>query len=106
MPYFQEKNPSTLVLARGELVSLQPRDIPCSISCVAGRLWVTAAGSPEDRVLLPGECMTPAGRGRVVVEALRTATVRFQVSAAAPVSGHAALHGRPVPEACLPVPST
>ncbi len=37
-----EMNPSTLVLARGELASLRLRGRACRISCVAGRLWVTA----------------------------------------------------------------
>ncbi|HVO37730.1 MAG TPA: DUF2917 domain-containing protein [Spirochaetia bacterium] len=105
MRSFFERNPSTLVLARGELVSLQPRGRPCSISCVAGRLWVTAAGSREDCVLLPGNSMTVRKRGRIVVEALRTATVRLEIRAAARAPAPAAFSGRPVPSARLPLPS-
>jgi len=105
MRYLQEKNPSTVVLARGEIASLQPRGLPCNISCVAGRLWVTAAGSREDSVLLPGQSMTLRGPGRIVVEALRTATVRFEVRAAARVRGPTALPDRPVPGACVPLTS-
>ena len=77
-----DMNPSTLVLARGELASLRLNGKACRISCVAGRLWVTASGHPEDSVLDPGEEMTFAGRGSIVVEALRTATARFEVRAA------------------------
>ena len=77
-------NPRTLVLARGELVSLRP-GTGCRISCVAGRLWVTASGHREDSVLAPGEAATFPGRGRIVVEALRTATVRLEIRGAAHV---------------------
>jgi hypothetical protein len=78
-----EMNPSTLVLARGELTSLRLEGRACRISCVAGRLWVTASGRREDSVLAPGEELILRGRGRVVVEALRTATVRLERHAAA-----------------------
>ncbi len=74
-----ENNPSTVVLARGELASLQPRGRTCRISCVAGRLWVTKNGRREDFLLSPGEEVTFTGGGRIVVEALRTATVRLEI---------------------------
>ena len=78
-----EMNPSTFVLARGELTSMRLRGRACRIFCLAGRLWVTASGRPEDSVLAAGEQVTFAGRGRIVVEALRTATVRLETCAAA-----------------------
>jgi hypothetical protein len=81
-------NPSTLVLARGELVSFRPRGRRFRIACVTGRLWVTASGRQEDTVLAPGDVAACAGKGRVVVEALRTATVRIateQVRARSPL---------------------
>jgi len=71
-------NPSTVVLARGELVSMRLKGWTWHISCVAGRLWVTGSGRREDFVLTPGEKLTFEGRGKVVVEALRTATVRVE----------------------------
>lgn len=73
--------PSTLVLARGELASL--RGSACRISCVTGRLWVTASGRREDSVLAPGEGVTFTGRGRIMVEVPRTATVRLEIHTAA-----------------------
>lgn len=73
-----EMNPSTLVLVRGKLASLRPMGRTCRISCVTGRLWVTASGRREDSLLVPGEEVTFTGRGRIVVEALRTATVHFE----------------------------
>ncbi len=84
-----EMNPSTLVLARGELASLRLRGRSCSISCVTGRLWVTASGRREDSMLAPGEQVTFTGRGRIVVEALRTATVRLEIHTAARVKARA-----------------
>jgi hypothetical protein len=72
------KNASTMVLARGELATLPLSGRACRVSCVAGRLWVTANGRREDFVLTPGENVTSTGRGRIVVEALRTATVRLE----------------------------
>ena len=77
-----EMNPSTLVLARGELATLRLRGRACRISCVTGRLWVTASGRREDSVLAPGGAVTFTGRGRIVVEALRTATVRLEIHTA------------------------
>ncbi len=71
----------TLVLARGELVSVRLGGRACRVSCVAGRIWVTADGRREDFVMAPGEEMTFTGRGRVVVEGLRTATARLEINA-------------------------
>jgi len=73
-----EMNPSTLVLARGELATIRLRGRACRISCVAGRLWVTATGRPDDPVLAPGEMVTFSGRGKIVVQALRTTTLRVE----------------------------
>ncbi len=84
-----DMNPSTLVLARGNLVSLRLRGRACSVSCVAGRLWVTASGGREDYVLTPGEEVTLRGRGNIVIEALRTATVRLEIQTAARANARA-----------------
>ncbi|MGO9309409.1 MAG: DUF2917 domain-containing protein [Spirochaetia bacterium] len=84
-----EMNPSTLVLSRGELASLRPTGGAWRISCVTGRLWVTATGRQEDSVLVPGEDVTFTARGKVVVEALRTATVRLEIQVKARAKAHA-----------------
>ncbi len=73
-----ETNPSMIVLARGELVSLGPMGGRWRISCVAGLLWLTVTGHSEDFVLTAGEELMIEGRGKIVVEALRTATVRVE----------------------------
>jgi hypothetical protein len=92
-----QMNPSTFVLARGELASLRLRGRTWKISCVAGRLWVTAAGRQGDSVLAAGEHVTLAGRGKIVIEALRTATVRLEVPTAERMNV-----GSPVPLGRLP----
>jgi len=75
---------SMRILARGEVVSVDSRR-GCRIGCVAGCVWVTTAGRLADIMLAAGEEIRWSGRGRVVVEALRTATVRLEL-----VSGPAA----------------
>ena len=78
-----EMNPSTFVLARGALTPLRLWGRACRVSCVAGRLWVTSSRRREDFVLAPGEMVTFTGGDRIVVEALRTATVRLEIDAVA-----------------------
>jgi hypothetical protein len=56
---------------------------------MTGRLWVTASGCQEDSVLAPGEEVTFTGRGRIVVEALRTAAMRLEIHTAARVKARA-----------------
>ena len=84
-----EMNPSTLVLARGELASIRLRGGVYRITCVAGRLWVTVTGQPEDSVLAPGDEMSCTGRGRMVVQALRTATMRAEIHVPAAMKARA-----------------
>ena len=70
-----ELKPSTLVLTPGEIASLRPKGRACRISCVTGRAMGDSTECHEDSVLVSGEEVTFTGRGRIVVEALRTATV-------------------------------
>jgi hypothetical protein len=93
-----QMNPWTFILTRGQVFSLQRTGTRCRISCVAGRLWVTASGCSEDSVLGPGDEAPFTGRGRIVVEALRTATVRLEIGAEATVQESA-----PFPLGTLPV---
>ena len=77
------RNPSTLVLAPRELVSMRSNGKSCRVSCVAGRVWITEPGNRNDTVLGPGQEVIVASRGTIVMEALRTATVRVEVRTAA-----------------------
>jgi Protein of unknown function (DUF2917) len=69
---------ATLVMERGEVLSIRVGRRPYRIDCVAGRLWATMDGSTVDSVLLAGHHLVYRGTGRVVIQALRTATVRIE----------------------------
>ncbi len=72
-------NPATVVFARGELASLRVARRPVCISCLAGEVWVTASRCREDWILAAGSEVTLTGCGKIVVQALRRATVRVNV---------------------------
>ncbi len=74
---------ATLVLARGEVMAVRVRGEACRVRCVTGRLWVTAEGGGTDHVLLPGDERTFPGSGKLVIQAMRTATVRVDRRAVA-----------------------
>jgi hypothetical protein len=76
---------ATFVLERGEVLSIRVGRRPYRIACIAGRLWTTMDGSTVDLVLAAGESLAYQGRGKVVVQALRTATVRVESPSAARV---------------------
>jgi len=69
---------AAIVLARNEMLSTLVGGRPCRILCLAGQLWITVDGSQDDYVLGPGEAVTFSGGGRLVVQALRIATVRLE----------------------------
>jgi hypothetical protein len=76
---------ATFVMERGEVLSVHARRRPYLIACVAGKLWVTMDGSCVDTVLIPGQSLSYQGKGKVVIQALRTATVRVECPSAARV---------------------
>ena len=67
-----------LVLEKGGLSCFVMEGRACRISCVSGRLWVTAMGRPDDHLLEAGDEVTVAARGKVVIEALRASMARVQ----------------------------
>jgi hypothetical protein len=71
---------ATLVMEKGEVISLRLSGRPFRVACITGQLWVTVDGSAEDHVLIPREARTFRGRGTVVIQALRTATARVDCS--------------------------
>jgi hypothetical protein len=73
---------ATFVMERGEVLSVHAGRRPYRIGCVAGRLWATMDGSSVDDVLVAGQTLTYRGKGRVVIQALRTATVRIECPSA------------------------
>jgi hypothetical protein len=69
---------TTFALAKGRLVTFRLKAWPLRISCVSGQLWATISGSATDHLIGPGEGMSFACRGTVVVQALRESTMRVQ----------------------------
>ena len=68
-----------IVLGRGELLSLKVGRRGLALTCVTGLVvWATTSRMSADIVLMPGEFASFPDRGTVVVEALRTATIRVE----------------------------
>jgi hypothetical protein len=74
----RERRPAVLVLARGDLLSVKVGRRGLALTCVAGRTWATTSRVSADIVLLPGQSAEFPDRGTVVIEALRTATIRVE----------------------------
>ncbi len=72
------KQPATLILARGEVLRLRARRGNLRIMCRTGTVWVTTDRSREDSVLSTGQLVSYSNGGIVVIEALRTATLRLE----------------------------
>ncbi len=69
---------ATFVLQRNEVISIRVHRRPYRITCVAGRLWTTTDGSPADTILIGGETIAYCKKGKIVVQSLRTSTVRVE----------------------------
>jgi hypothetical protein len=74
----RERRPAMLVLARGELLSVKVGRGGLALTCVTGRTWATSNRLSADVILLPGQSAAFTDRGTVVIEALRTATIRIE----------------------------
>jgi hypothetical protein len=72
------KQPATLILARGEVLRLKARRGSLRVTCRTGTAWVTTDRSREDSVLSTGQSVSYSDGGTVVIEALRTATLRLE----------------------------
>ena len=60
-------------LQRRDLWRINRVETGSCLSCDTGVLWVTQTGDLEDHILLPGDTVTIARRGKVLVEAMRDA---------------------------------
>jgi hypothetical protein len=87
---------ATLILRQGEVLSLRLPGRPLRLACIAGRLWATTSRSAADHLLAPGEARTFRGRGILVVQALRIATLRIATARNEPSAAAADLLPPPV----------
>lgn len=84
---------NTIDLGTGKVVSL-PDGKDWTISCIAGRLWLTAEGHVQDVILAAGQSLTLRDAGHVIVEACGDSRVRFLAPTAWPGRFAAALRPR------------
>lgn len=73
-----ERRPASLILARGEVLRIRVKRGNLRVTCRTGRLWATSNRDRIDSLLVPNDSITYSDRGTVVVEALRTATLRLE----------------------------
>ena len=62
-----------LILRPQEVMSFLPGRSAVSLSCLAGCIHVTQAGSAQDHILLEGDLFQTSSRGKVVVSCFRSA---------------------------------
>ncbi len=67
----------TLVLEAGELLSFRSRRRPHRLLCLDGKVWATEERCRVDHLLSPGEERGYSSSGKVVIQALRSSTVRI-----------------------------
>jgi DUF2917 family protein len=77
---------ATFILQRDQVSSIRMHRHPYRVACIAGTLWSTREGSPKDSVLTAGQSMICRDRGRTVIQALGTTTVRIECPRAARVT--------------------
>lgn len=71
-------NKMQLVLKRHQLLSLQGARSRMAIGCKDGVLWVTNSKERGDHILGAGLRYTPKRGGKVIIEALRDASVDIE----------------------------
>lgn len=70
--------PFEIVLDEDECGSFRVPAPGAEVACLAGSLWVTLEGDPEDHVLAAGESLAALPGGRLAFMALRDARVRLR----------------------------
>ena len=73
-----ENRPATLILSGGEVLRLRARRGNLLVTCRTGTLWATTNRSKLDTVLSTGESVSYRDGGTIVIEALRTSTLRLE----------------------------
>lgn len=67
-------------LAANEVFTLPGDPRGARLEALHGLVWVTQDNDPQDYMLTPGQKLTLTRRGRVLVEALPEARIRFSPS--------------------------
>jgi Protein of unknown function (DUF2917) len=69
---------TTLMLSKGEVAAFESGRRPVNITCTTGLVWATGEGSRTDHLIEAGQSARFQRRGRIVIQALRSATVRVE----------------------------
>jgi hypothetical protein len=67
-----------LLLHERQLLALDHANPRMAIECCDGALWVTASGDVQDHVLYAGQRYVPRKNSKVVIEALKDASLDIQ----------------------------
>jgi len=67
-----------LLLRRNQLLSVENSQPHMAIECKEGVLWVTATGDNRDHMLYAGERYEPLENSKVVIEALKDASLDLE----------------------------
>lgn len=59
-----------LLLQPHEVLHLNNRKQPVSLSCKNGLIWITCEGEERDQFLRAGRSYTPKTKGNIVIEAI------------------------------------
>jgi hypothetical protein len=71
----QKSQPMSLPMHRGSIHRIPTIHRGTTVVCERGVLWLTQTGDPMDHFLLSGQRYTLKKRGKVLVEAMREASV-------------------------------
>lgn len=67
-----------LILQPHELLSLNNRGQPVTVSCKNGTVWITCEGESGDHILDTGRRFIPKAKGSIVIEAIGAACVNIE----------------------------
>ncbi len=67
-----------LLLKKRQLLSLDEAQPQMAIECKQGVLWVTGSGDYRDHMLSVGQKYKPAGKSKVIIEALNDARLNIE----------------------------
>ncbi len=73
--FHKQSHQMALPMHRGSMYCIPTVQRGATVVCERGVLWLTQANDPVDHFLLPGQRYTLKKRGKVLIEAMREASV-------------------------------
>ena len=69
-----------IVMNKGEIICIDGDARELEITSIAGTLWITQTGDPNDYLLSPGDRFKIVRKGRVAINACKAAQAHFSSS--------------------------